>query len=216
MLLLSNTDVPRPSKVTGVTELELHVQRTRQRVQKLQANDASAAKVDVELHVGDAIYRKESELDEKKDQDHPFDPTNPERYDRILATDCAYHFDTRRKFLGQAFAKLEPGHGRIALADICFDSSALTSWKTRALTFVVQLMPLHNRISKEEYVRQMQSDVGFEDVRCEDITEEVFPEFIKFLKRQGMLWWIFASVLQVYTSCGARFVVVSGQRPASR
>jgi hypothetical protein len=74
------------------------------------------------------------------------------------------------------------------------------------------MMPSHNIVSKEEYVHHMH-DVGFEDVKCEDITENVFPHFVAFLKKQGFVWWVFGSVLHLYTSSGAQFVVVSGQRP---
>lgn len=215
VLLLSDPSVPRPSTLSGITDLGTHVQRTRGRIRKLQAHNRSASKVEVNLYTGDAVYRKsrpEGEesmaKDEKKDEDHPFHPSSPKIFDAILATDCAYHFDTRRRFLYQALTKLRPG-GRIALADICFSSP---TWTARALTWVIRMMPIHNRVSRDGYVQQMH-DIGFEDVECEDITDEVFPHFIPFLKSQGWLWWIFAAVLQLYTSSGARFVVVSGQRP---
>jgi hypothetical protein len=75
-------------------------------------------------------------------------------------------------------------------------------------------MPLENRISVEGLAKQMRDDIGFDDVVYEDITEVVFPHFIPFLKSRGVGWWLFALVLQLYTSSGARFVVISGRRPS--
>lgn len=215
MLLLSDASAPRPSALSGITDLEMHVQRTRERIRKLQIQTREASKVDVNLFSGDAVFRKRKPQhgegtvnEDKKSEDHPFNPSSPQLFDAILATDCAYHFDTRRKFLRQALTKLQPG-ARIALADICFSSP---TWISRTFTWAIRMMPLKNRISIDGYVQQMY-DIGFEKVECEDITDDVFPRFIAFLKTRGWLWWIFASTLQLYTASGAKFVVVSGQRP---
>ncbi len=100
-------------------------------------------------------------------------------YDSILALDCAYHFHTRRDFLRQSLSHLAPG-GRIALADICFP----TSWKTmslgtRALLAVLNVIPKENIVSLDEYEADMRK-MGYVDVKVEDVSKEVFPEFIRF------------------------------------
>lgn len=73
-------------------------------------------------------------------------------------------------------------------------------------------MPLENRVSLTGYKELMQ-EIGYHEVEYEDITLDVFPYFIAFLKSRGWAWWLFACVLQVYTSSGARFVVIHGQKP---
>lgn len=130
----------------------------------------------------------------------------------MLALDCAYHFDTRRTFLEQTFRKLAPG-GRVALADICFSAEALKSTRTKVITSIARLMPPRNLISNAKYVASLK-EIGYVDVTLEDITPDVFPSFIAFLKGRGIGWWLFGTSLRWYTSAGAKFVIVSGQKPA--
>jgi len=77
----------------------------------------------------------------------------------------------------------------------------------------VNLIPRHNQISVEDYVDKME-EIGYVDVVLEDISSEVFPGFVGFLKSRGLGWWAFGSVVDWYSSTGARFVIVSGRRPA--
>ena len=163
-------------------------------------------KVTVDLHHCDAI------ADGVVPSTHPLNPCCAITFDSILALDCAYHFNTRYKFLEQSFQKLTPG-GSIALADICFMSSSVNTRRTRSITSIVNLIPRYNQISVEDYVDKMEQ-IGYIDVILEDITSEVFPGFVAFLKGRGWRWWVFGSVLDWYSSTGTRFVIVSGRRPA--
>ena len=154
------------------------------------------------------LYQADAVFDEK-DTNHPL--RMPLSFDSILALDCAYHFNTRRRFLEQSFQNLAPD-GRVALADICFSPSALETWKTKILTSVLRLMPKENMISTEEYISQMQ-EIGYEDVVLEDITRDVFPGFSAFLKSRKWGWWALGLVIEWYASAGAKFVLVSGRKP---
>lgn len=206
LLLISDPSVPRPSRLVGVTSLELHHQRSLERVQKAQAaqtQDVEPTKVD--LYHGDAVYNG-------VDPKHPLCPASVGLFDAVLALDCAYHFDTRRTFLEQTFRKLAPG-GRVALADICFSAEALKSTRTKVITSIARLMPPRNLISNAKYVASLK-EIGYVDVTLEDITPDVFPSFIAFLKGRGIGWWLFGTSLRWYTSAGAKFVIVSGQKPA--
>jgi hypothetical protein len=71
-----------------------------------------------------------------------------------------------------------------------------------------------NAISPDQYVREMQQ-IGYMDVQLEDISEDVFPGFTGFLKKRGGGWWVFGSVMEWWAGKGMRFVVVSGQKPAT-
>ncbi|KAJ7070974.1 S-adenosyl-L-methionine-dependent methyltransferase [Mycena amicta] len=192
LFLLSNASVPRPSHLTGITSLKSHHRRSRDRIARLQTD------IPVVLHAGDAVCRAGV-------SDHPF---LGKHYDAILALDCAYHFKDRRDFLEQAFNALDPG-GSIALADICFAPGSLNSLSTRCITALMRLMPSANVISTDDYLAQMHQ-IGYTLLRLEDISEDVFPGFTRFLKGRGIGWWAFANVLQLYYWAGARFVLVRG------
>ena len=201
LLLLSDPSIPRPSHLIGITSLHIHHHRSRQRVDKWQAINQN--KVSVDLHHRDAVF------DGVVPSTHPLSPSCKITIDSILALDCAHHFNTRHKFLEQSFQKLTPG-GSIALADIC---SSVNTQRTRLITSTVNLIPRHNQISVEDYVHRMEQ-IGYVDVILEDITPEVFPGFVSFMKSRGWGWWAFGSVVDWYSSTGARFVIVSGRRPA--
>ena len=203
LLLLSDPSMPRPSHLIGITSLEIHHHRSRERVDKWQATVQN--KVSVDLHHCDAVF------DGVVPSTHPLNPSCTMTFDSILALDCAYHFNTRYKFLEQSFQKLTPG-GSIALADICFLTSSVNTRRTRLITSIVNLIPRYNQISVEDYVDKMEQ-IGYIDVVLNDITSEVFPGFVGFLKGRGWGWWAFGSVIDWYSSTGARFVIVSGRRP---
>ena len=204
LLILSEPSIPRPYHLVGITSLDIHHQRSVERVQKYQSENGGPT-TNVNLYHGDAVY-------DGVVSEHPFHSASKEVYDSILALDCAYHFHSRRLFLQQSFSKLGPG-GRVALADICFDSSALKTRRTRVLTSTVKLMPAENLISDQEYIAQLEG-IGFVDVSLEDITPDVFPGFVKFLKGRRWGWWMFASIINWYGHAGAKFVIVSGRKPS--
>lgn len=206
ILLLSDSTIACPSSIIGLTSLPSHHRRSQERVTRLQSNSelTRCSNTQVRLLAGDAVWREDT-------TDHPLHPSSDDTFDAILALDCAYHFNTRHAFLVQSFHKLSP-HGRIALADLCFASPALDSNTTFLLTSVLRMVPKQNVISAEDYVHAM-SEIGYADVRLEDISEDVFPGFIKFLKSRGGGWWVFGIVMRWYTNTGVRFVIVSGSKP---
>jgi len=160
---------------------------------------------EVLLFQGDAVWRPGR-------QDHPLSPTFQQEFDNILALDCAYHFNTREEFLRQSLQRLTPG-GSVALADLCFSPSP-----GRVLTLllcVFRIIPRHNIATKEQYVRQM-TEIGYEDVKLEDITACVFPGFREFLKQRGRMWAAFSGLVLWLEERGLRFVIIKGTRPNAR
>ncbi|PPR06904.1 hypothetical protein CVT24_011594 [Panaeolus cyanescens] len=211
LLLLSDSGIPRPSLLAGITSLRAHYERSKKRVEDLKNRSAEAAQTRVVLFHDDAVWST------KSSKHHPLRPLSIESpsssttFDAILVLDCAYHFNTRRRFIEQAFEHLKAG-GRISLADICFSSSALQKSTSKWLIRLFKLMPSSNIISIEEYEQQMK-EMGYMDVIVEDITQDVFPGFTSFLKSRGAGWWIFSQILTWYAYAGARFVIASGSRP---
>ena len=182
-----------------MTSLQVHYERTKTRVERIQNNHPATT---VTLYHGDAVFRPSA-------VDHPLDPASVSPpFTSILALDCAYHFDTRNTFLKQSFARLSSG-GRIALADICFSSAAL---QRRWIGLAAALgMPAANMISPVKYVQDME-ELGFADVTLEDVTEDVFPGFVRFLQSRGIGWRMFATAVKWYVGLGVRFVIVAGTR----
>ncbi|KAF7347779.1 Snare domain containing protein [Mycena venus] len=199
ILLLTHPSVPRPAHLTGITSLASHRQRSQARVARL------SQPVPVALHAGDAVFRPGA-------RGHPLDPSSAEddKFDTILALDCAYHFRSRRDFLRQAHDRLRPG-GVVALADICFANGTVETWWMAVLGSVLG-MPRENRISTDEYTAQMRGI--YTKVELEDITQDVFPGFISFLSTRGMGWWIFSRVFSFFWKSGARFIIARGERAA--
>lgn len=200
LYILSSVGGIQPIHLTGLTDNPSHCERARQRIHSRFPDHEK----DVCLVAADAISHGSP--------NHPLSSSSEfQPFDAIMALDCAYHFNTRQRFLEQSFSRLTSG-GRIALADICFSEGSLTTVRTRATTSLLRMMPMPNRISVKEYRQQMET-AGYIDVTIENITTDVFPAFISFLKGQGLNWWLFATIFQIYTSSGAQYVVVSGRKP---
>jgi hypothetical protein len=69
-----------------------------------------------------------------------------------------------------------------------------------------------NMITIQEYKETMER-LGYQNVVVEDISTSVFPGFVDFLQKRGVGWWIFARMVEVWwKTCGARFVIASGER----
>jgi hypothetical protein len=75
-------------------------------------------------------------------------------------------------------------------------------------------MPKENMVSIEQYIGDLEG-IGYVDVTAEDVTEDVFPGFVKFLRQRGWGWLIFGHWLTWYAEAGARFIIVSGAKDNS-
>lgn len=208
--------MPRPSLLVGITSLREHHERALCRTQ-LARREYPASETVVELYLGDAVYIPPLPDDiynannNDKEEQHPFasSDTAHSQYTSMTAIDCAYHFRPRRTFLAQSRARLAPG-GRIALADICFSPSTPV-WVIHLIA-MLGVIPKQNIVSPDTYVREM-LELGYADVRLEDITDNVFPGFIRCLSSRGLAWRLFAQGVRLLSVAGARFVVVSGSTP---
>ncbi|MCK4707017.1 MAG: methyltransferase domain-containing protein [Gammaproteobacteria bacterium] len=87
-------------------------------------------------------------------------------FDNILCIEAAFHFETRQKFLEDAHRTLKQG-GRLVLSDTLFTS------KERLEQHAVFPSPENHIESTEEY-RKLLSDVGFDNIIINDVSEEVW------------------------------------------
>jgi SAM-dependent methyltransferase len=204
LFLLSGRISPRPAHLVGITSLEAHYLRSHERVSALLST-LPEPKPNVELYHGDAVFKPD-----RGQTGHPLDPAHPiPCFTAVLALDCAYHFNSREDFLRNAYSRLQSG-GRVALADIAFASKQLGSWWTTALLQMLG-MPRVNVCSTSDFEQTLQR-IGFVDVEIRDITDDVFPGFVRFLRSQGGMWLAFAAVVAALHRAGARYLVVSGAK----
>lgn len=208
LIQLYHPSVPRPARLTGITSLRAHYERSRERVEECRrAIGNTDREIEVQLYHGDAIYRDPA-------VGHPLETSSPlPPFTTILALDCAYHFRSRKDFLRQSLARLTPG-GKIALADICFSDGGSSGSALKSLISLLGLMPAENIVTLEEYRGVMES-IGYIEIEMEDISEDVFPGFCRFLSRRGLNWRVFSWVMKGFASAGARFVIVTGVKPTS-
>ncbi|KAI0094671.1 hypothetical protein BDY19DRAFT_913950 [Irpex rosettiformis] len=200
LLHLEHPSIPRPKRLVGITSQIQHYRRALERTSVRNPGDS----VDMCLTHGDAVYRGDT-------PSHPLDAKTYEgAYTTILALDCAYHFRSRRLFLEQSFKCLAIG-GNIALGDICFAPGSL-SLTTRFMIALMGSMPSENVMTTEEYVAMLRG-IGYVDVKLENITQDVFPGFVTFLKGRGLAFGILASHFERLVSRGMLFVIVSASKP---
>jgi ubiquinone/menaquinone biosynthesis C-methylase UbiE len=98
-------------------------------------------------------------------------------FTHVTCIEGGEHFDTREKFLQEAFRVLRPG-GRIALADYTAKRMPLSAVE-RFMTAVVRRLwhvPIANVCTAEELGKTLER-VGFRGVRTEDASEDVIPGY---------------------------------------
>lgn len=147
------------SRITGIDITPVHIDKGRERITKRGLENQ------IDLRLGSATA-----------MDFP-----DASFDRVLALECAFHFDTRDEFVREAFRVLKPG-GSIAIADMLPVPGKKPS---RATAFARRYghVPEANVYDREEYSRRL-SAVGFGDVVVESIREDVFPGMANYSRQR--------------------------------
>ena len=119
-------------------------------------------------------------------------PVDDAAFDKVLALECAFHFETRDDFFHEAFRVLKPG-GRLATADILPAEpadNALTravqraTWDITARTWNI---PAANAVRPPAYARQLEA-AGFTNVRITSIRERVYVPLHRHLAGRSELF----------------------------
>ncbi len=99
-------------------------------------------------------------------------------FDKVIALESAFHFDTRLDFFREAKRLLRPG-GKLVTADILSMPGMTMSLSTR----VMFQIPNRNLYSRDEYRRHL-VELGFTSPKVYSIREHVFAPWAAALGRR--------------------------------
>jgi ubiquinone/menaquinone biosynthesis C-methylase UbiE len=106
-------------------------------------------------------------------------------FDKVIALESAFHFDTREDFFREAFRVLRPG-GRIVLLDmIPLRNHKPALWKQLVLRFSHQIWQMNakNMYPADVYADKLRA-TGFVRAEVQSIHEHVEPHFMRYAVEQ--------------------------------
>ena len=150
-----------PARIVGLNITPMQVQVARRRVAERGWQDR------IDLQEGSATRMSFAEA----------------HFDKVMALECCFHFDTREDFFREAFRVLRPG-GRLAVADILplpVPNKSLFVRLGEYLGRAFWQIPAVNLYPKEDYLVKL-ATAGFENVRVRSIREQVFEPFARYAR----------------------------------
>jgi SAM-dependent methyltransferase len=157
--------VYEPRQIIGLNVTASQVALARRRVEEAGLDER------IDLRVGSATEM----------------PLQDNSIDKVVALECAFHFDTREDFFAEAFRVLRPG-GRLVVADILPMPPAERpmrrlmqrwGWRQAAGKF---LIPEANAYTCDAYLSKLGGS-GFVDARVASIREQVYVPLHRYLAR---------------------------------
>ncbi|MEM7727211.1 MAG: methyltransferase domain-containing protein [Cyanobacteria bacterium P01_A01_bin.45] len=93
-------------------------------------------------------------------------------FDNIICVEAAFYFNTREKFLKEAYRVLKPG-GHLILCDLIFENTKLLGdW----------IVPQKNIIKEIEEYKSLYQQAGFQLSELVDATDECWKNHFRYLK----------------------------------
>ncbi len=196
-----------PARITGFNITRSQVERARERV----AAEGLADRVD--LRHGSATAM----------------PLPDASADKVLALECAFHFDTRAAFFHEAGRVLRPG-GRLVLGDIIPARPGPTRARRAAqragwtLTSRIWNIPRANADTPESYRAKLRG-AGFVHIRMESIRDDVFVPLHRYVTARPELMRRYHPLLRLPFHVARRadperlysgldYVLVTAEKPA--
>jgi len=151
-----------PKEIVGINVTPVQVEVARKRAEELGLADR------LDLRTGSATSL-------------PFEDGS---FDRVVALESSVHFDTRQKFLDEAFRVLRPG-GVLATTDPLPPEvpgrkslvARLDEWRRR------RIIPADNWYSRSTYAERL-TKAGFVNVEVRNITDSVFKPNAEYVRKR--------------------------------
>jgi microcystin synthetase protein McyJ len=144
-------------RIVGIDITPQHIEVGRRRVQELGLTDR------ISLTLGSALQTGCPDGD----------------FDKVVALESAFHFDTREAFFNEAFRVLRSG-GRLALADMLPGVGQRSDGLLRRLARKRACVPADNMYDRISYADRLES-AGFVDVTMRSIAGYTYPGMAKYI-----------------------------------
>ena len=155
-------------------------------------------------------------------------PYSENQFTHVIGIEGPANFNTREKFLKEAFRVLEPG-GRLGLSDYALARTPKSWWERQLVKWSTKVwhMPIENVHTSDEFVKMLKQ-CGFEDVKIDVVTERVIPGYIaenrkvesrkEIYRIRGPIWGRLSDYLDdfvewLYHKKLVDYVLVSAKKP---
>lgn len=150
-----------PTSIIGIDVTQTRIEHGRQYIAERGLDSQ------IDLRLGDATKMA-------------FDPAS---FDKLLAVECAFHFDTRRDFFAEAARVLKPG-GILALTDLIPKRGVdpqLYLAEENTLALDIDMYNRSNVYDEDVYTRYLQ-ECGFDQIRIQSMTDWTLTPFVPALR----------------------------------